>query len=94
MQLASDDQAMTARPPRRSLAVGIHSHPTLGMRRRDRKKGVIAVVSPSALEDFCSETPRSLPDIYSAHIDSTPEDRARLLEVAPRYGLEILQSKG
>ena len=85
---------MTARPPKRSLAVGIHSPPHFGNEETRSKKWGDSGSLPSALEDFCSEIARPLPDIYSAHIDPTPEDRALLLEVAPRYGVEILQSKG
>ena len=92
-QLASDDQANDRQANEMESRCG-HSFPKphFGNEETRSKKGGDSGGLPSSLEDFCSETAGSLPDIYPAHVNPTPEDLALLLEVAPCYGLEILRS--
>ncbi|APW61946.1 cupin domain-containing protein [Paludisphaera borealis] len=51
---------------------------------------LIITVTPAGLEDFFAEIGTKLSSRDEAPVPPTPEDVARLLAAAPRYGLEIL----
>jgi len=51
---------------------------------------LIIAVTPAGLEDFFREIGTRLDGPESDPLPPTPEDIARLLDAAPRYGLEIL----
>ena len=57
-QLASDDEAMTARPPKGSLAVGIHSQSPNSFTGRF---------------DSCKRLPRFFPQLQIEHLDEERE---------------------
>jgi hypothetical protein len=50
---------------------------------------MLVVVTPAGLEDFFLEIGRPAVPGDSRPVAPTPDDIARLIEAAPRYGLEI-----
>lgn len=53
---------------------------------------MIAVAAPAGLDDFFAEIGTPLPGPDAPPVEASPEDIAKLLAAAPRYGLEILPS--
>ena len=56
----------------------------------DRPARMIITVAPAGLEKMFFEVGQTLPDDATAAPPPTEEDIRRLLEAAPRYGVEIL----
>jgi quercetin dioxygenase-like cupin family protein len=56
----------------------------------DRPARAIVMVSPAGLEDYFLEVGTPWDEAYTAPGPPTPDELARLVAAAPRYGLEIL----
>lgn len=51
---------------------------------------MIVTVTPAGLDDFFAEIGARLPNRQAAPVPPTPESIAKLIEAAPKYGLELL----
>lgn len=51
---------------------------------------MVVTVTPAGLDDFFAEIGTRLPDRQTAPLPPSPEAIAKLVEAAPKYGLELL----